>query len=72
MSSAILTPAHGKSYRTKADALRDWTNGEDFVIHLPTHETYASIRNSAHLKARGITHLEFRSGERLLAYVPIP
>lgn len=71
MTSATITPAHGRTYRTKAEILRDWRDGKEFVIHLPTHETYASSRNSTHLKARGITHLEFRSGDRLLAYEPL-
>lgn len=44
-SMATLTPAYGRDYKTKAEAIADFRDGKDFVYnHFREKATYISIR----------------------------
>ena len=45
----MLTPAYGREYKTKAEALAAWEEGKDFKI---VNGPYCSIRDFEGLKRR--------------------
>ena len=53
-----LTPAYGRDYRSAAAVMLDWNAEKDFVLQ--PAGSYCSIRNTALLKASGVTHIHFR------------
>jgi hypothetical protein len=42
-----LTPAYGRKYANRAEALADWRLGRDFMLSSPQGQTYCSIDNFA-------------------------
>ncbi len=42
-----LTPAYGRDYKSRAEALEAWNSGKDFSINSPQGSTYCSVRDTA-------------------------
>jgi hypothetical protein len=62
-SSLTLTPRYGRDYKSKAEALKAWTDGADFTVadmFNRWHGAATSIRDSADLKAEGTTSVHIR------------
>jgi len=68
MNSVTITPAYGRVIKTRADAIAQLRAGQDFEVHHPVGQGYATM---AELKGFGVTHVEVRSGPRLVAVVDI-
>ena len=68
MNSVTITPAYGRVIKTRADALAQLRAGQDFEIHHPKGQGYATM---AELQGFGVTHVEVRSGPRLVAMIEI-
>ena len=48
MSAGTMTPAYGRVYFSRAEVLRAWKDGKDFIFNNPTSEydgKYCSIRD---------------------------
>lgn len=46
MLHGTLTPAYGRDYKTKEQALASWNSGKDFRINCPEGSTYCSVRDT--------------------------
>lgn len=68
MKTVTITPAYGRVIKTRADAIAQLRAGWDFEVHHPVGQGYA---NMVDLKDHGVTHVEVRSGPRLVAVIEI-
>lgn len=62
MATLIVSPAYGRDYTKRADALTDWQNGKDFRIEGFGHYAgaYVSSRDTGQLKADGYDTVKIR------------
>jgi hypothetical protein len=65
MTTAILTAAYGRDYKNKAEVLKDWEDGKDFVLHTLRGSAYVNSNQSEQLKKDGFLDLKFRYNKNL-------
>ena len=61
MTTAVLTPAYGRDYKSQKDVREHWEDGKDFVLHsFNRASTYVNINQLKQLKKDGYTQIQFR------------
>jgi hypothetical protein len=55
--SGTLTPAYGRDYTSKKEALQDWNDGKDFILHSIVE---CGPINNASAKTLGIRSAQIR------------
>lgn len=62
---ATLTPAYGRDYKSKMDAVKDFIEGRDFMFNLMGQSAYVSIRD---YKAGDMVKIRYNGGRHAVFY----